>query len=56
MIRVQIFDSDDLKNLENIKCRCEASICAQHVVDYTYSDEVYECAKDLINKIKTKIL
>lgn len=56
LIRLQIFDVDEIKNIENLKCHCEASVCAQHIVDYTFSDDVYKCAKDLLHKMCKKLI
>lgn len=56
LIRLQIFDFDEMNNSVNIKCNCTASICGQYIVEYTFSDEVYKCAQDLLNKMHRKLL
>lgn len=53
IIRLQIFEVEELKNSV---CKCKASVCAQHVVDNVYSDEVYRHTKDLLSKIHRKLL
>lgn len=53
VIRLQIFEVEEMKNTV---CNCKASICAQHVIENSFSDEIYKCAKDLLSKIHKKIL
>lgn len=53
VIRLQIFEVEEMKN--NV-CNCKASICAQHVVENRFSDEIYKCARDLLSKIHKKVL
>lgn len=50
IIRIQIFDT---KEFDGSKlCECKADVCAQHIVENVFSDDLYRCTKDLISKIQ----
>lgn len=53
IIRIQIFDGEELNGSK--LCTCKAKICAQHIVNNIFTDDIYDCAKDMINKIQKKM-
>ncbi|XP_047035773.1 uncharacterized protein LOC124641649 [Helicoverpa zea] len=53
VIRIQIYDAEDLKSSK--LCECRANVCAQHIVENVFNDDIYKCAKDMISKIQKKL-
>lgn len=53
IIRVQIIDIEDYK--ESAPCNCEATVCAQYVVENVFKDDILKSANDIINKIHKKM-
>lgn len=53
IIRIEIHDAKNFLNREDTLCKCEAEICAQHVVKHIMFDDIYKSAIDLIEKIRS---
>ncbi|PZC79894.1 hypothetical protein B5X24_HaOG215658 [Helicoverpa armigera] len=53
IIRLQIYDVEEFQ--ESASCNCEASVCAQYVVENIFNDDVYKSARDILSKMYKKM-
>lgn len=55
VIRIEIYDASQFSNLEKSICKCNAELCAQHVVEDIYSDNVYIKIRDLLKSMNNSL-
>lgn len=55
VIRIEIYDVEQFRSTEESMCRCNAELCAQHVVANVYSDDVYTRIKDILKSIDNSL-
>ncbi|XP_028162761.1 uncharacterized protein LOC114354537 [Ostrinia furnacalis] len=53
VIRIEIYDAEQFENSTKSVCQCNAEICAQHVVENVFNDNIYTRVKDIIKSIGT---
>lgn len=53
VIRIEIYDADQFDNFQKSVCHCNAEICAQHIVQNVFSDDIYIQVKDILKSIDT---
>lgn len=56
VVRIEIYDADQFDDSTKSVCNCNAEICAQHVVQNIFSDNIYTRVKDILKSIETSLL
>lgn len=51
LIRIEIYNANQFATSEESSCKCNAEICAQHVVSNVHSDNIYIRLKELLKSM-----
>ncbi|CAH0717053.1 unnamed protein product, partial [Brenthis ino] len=55
IIRIQIYDVEQLQNNEDKVCKCNANLCIQHVVQNLFRDDIYRDVTKIITQMKEQL-
>lgn len=55
VIRIEIYDASQFQNVEKSVCKCNAEMCAQHVVENIYSDNIYAKVRDILKSLDNSL-